>query len=49
MALVVDASSIISLAFPDEDPAYARAVLDAINADQAFVPAISGSNYATRY
>jgi predicted nucleic acid-binding protein len=40
MALVPDASAIVSLAFPDEDPGYAAAVIDIINGDQAFVPSL---------
>jgi predicted nucleic acid-binding protein len=40
MALVPDTSAILSLAFPDEDAAYAKAVLDAIDADQAFIPTL---------
>jgi|SRR5665213_2354574 len=40
MGIVLDVSAIISLAFPDEDPAYAKAVLDAIDADRAVVPTL---------
>ena len=38
MALIPDASAIISLAFDDEDATYAQAVIEAIAADQAIVP-----------
>ncbi|MGA3066965.1 MAG: type II toxin-antitoxin system VapC family toxin [Tepidisphaeraceae bacterium] len=40
MAIVPDASVIVSLIFPDEDAAYAKAVLDAIDADRAVVPTL---------
>jgi predicted nucleic acid-binding protein len=40
MALIPDASAIISLAFDDEDGTYARAVIEAIAADQAIVPTL---------
>lgn len=40
MALVPDASAILSLAFPDEGSGYAVAVIEAIDADQAFVPTL---------
>jgi predicted nucleic acid-binding protein len=40
MALIPDVSAIISLAFDDEDGTYARAVVEAIAADQAIVPTL---------
>lgn len=40
MALIPDASAIISLAFDDEDGTYARAVVEAIAVDQAIVPTL---------
>lgn len=40
MALVVDASAILALALEEDEGLYGEAVIDAIVADEAFVPAL---------
>lgn len=40
MPLVVDTAAIISLAFPDENPSYAQAVIEAIAIEGAVVPTL---------
>lgn len=40
MPLVVDASSIISLAFPDENPVFAQNLIEVIAAEGAIVPTL---------